>query len=68
MSAVRILCFYSLLMTCIDTSLIGGELLLMEGRGRRGRGGKGWGGEGREGEGSGREDGMNCLSVSVEAV
>ena len=65
MSAVRILCFYSLLMACIHASLIGGELLLMEGRGGEGRRGEG---EGEEGEGSGREDGMNCLSVSVEAV
>ena len=48
MSAVRILCFYSLLMACIHASLIGGELLLMEGRGgREGEGEEGRGAEGR---------------------
>ena len=50
MSAVRILYFYNLLMTCIHTSLIGGELLLREGRGGEGEE-RGRGAEGREGEG-----------------
>ena len=56
MSAVRILCFYSLLMACIHASLIGGELLLMEGRGGEGGEGRGGGGgEGRDGERRGGE-------------